>query len=201
MPSQIILASTSPYRKEILSKLGIPFCCCSPDIDETPLPQETPEAHVTRLAKEKARAGAQSFDQGLVIGSDQVAVINGKIIGKPLNHEAAVSQLTSASNQIITFYTGIALHNITTNETEARCETFKVHFRALTQAQIEYYLRKEQPYFCAGSFKSEGLGIALFNRLEGKDPNTLIGLPLITLIDMLARQGYVVLDHHPKSAY
>jgi len=196
MPSQIILASTSPYRKEILSKLGIPFCCCSPDIDEAPLKEEAPEAHVVRLAKEKAKAGAALYTQGLVIGSDQVAVINGEIVGKPLNHQAAVSQLTSASNQVITFYTGIALHNITTDEYEVRCETFKVHFRALTTAQIEYYLQHEQPYFCAGSFKCEGLGIALFNQLEGKDPNTLIGLPLITLIDMLSRQGYVVLEHH-----
>ncbi len=196
MPSQVILASTSSYRKEILSKLGIPFCTCSPDIDETPLKQETPEAHVVRLAKDKARAGADLFTQGLVIGSDQVAVINGEIVGKPINHEAAVSQLTAASDQVITFYTGIALHNITTGECEAHCETFRVHFRALTTAQIEYYLKKEQPYFCAGSFKSEGLGIALFNQLEGKDPNTLIGLPLITLIDMLSRQGYAVLDHH-----
>ncbi len=196
MSSQIILASTSPYRKEILSKLGIPFCCCSPDIDETPFKEEAPEAHVVRLAKEKAKAGARLFTQGLVIGSDQVAVINGNIVGKPLNHEAAVSQLTSASNQVITFYTGIALHNITTDVCEVRCETFRVHFRALTTAQIEYYLQREQPYFCAGSFKCEGLGIALFNQLEGKDPNTLIGLPLITLIDMLSRQGYVVLEHH-----
>jgi len=196
MPSQIILASTSSYRKEILSKLGIPFGTCSPDIDETPHKEEAPEAHVVRLAKEKARVGAKMFTQGLVIGSDQVAVINGEIISKPLNHEAAVSQLTASSGQVITFYTGVALHNITTDECEAHCETFKVHFRALTTAQIEYYLKKEQPYFCAGSFKCEGLGIALFDRLEGKDPNTLIGLPLITLIDMLSRQGYEVLDHH-----
>lgn len=196
MPSQIILASTSSYRKEILSKLGIPFCTCSPDIDETPLNEEEPETHVVRLAKDKARVGAEMFTQGLVIGSDQVAVINGEIIGKPLNHEAAVSQLTAASDQVITFYTGIALHNITTGECEAHCETFRVHFKALTTAQIEYYLKKEQPYFCAGSFKCEGLGIALFERLEGKDPNTLIGLPLITLIDMLSRQGYEVLEHH-----
>lgn len=197
MAPRLILASTSPFRKELLEKLNIPFDTCSPNIDESAHRDESPEALVMRLALEKAVVGASQYTQGLVIGSDQVAVINGAIVGKPLTHQKAVEQLTLASNQVITFYTGLALHNIGTNQSETRVETFKVHFRALTQEQIKYYLQTEQPYFCAGSFKCEGLGIALFTQLEGKDPNTLVGLPLITLIDMLALQGYQVLSSNP----
>ncbi|WP_064791552.1 Maf family protein [Shewanella woodyi] len=194
MSSRLILASTSPFRQQLLTKLNIPFDTCSPDIDETPKEGEAPDALVMRLAQSKAIKGASGHSQALVIGSDQVAVINGRIVGKPLTHEKAVEQLTQASNQIITFYTGLSLHNISTGLSDTRIETFKVHFRELTQAQIEYYLQTEQPYFCAGSFKCEGLGIALFTQLEGKDPNTLVGLPLITLIDMLSKQGYQVLS-------
>ncbi|MFT5236309.1 MAG: MAF protein [Shewanella sp.] len=197
MSLPIILASTSPFRKQLLAKLNIPFDTCSPNIDESARLNEAPEALVMRLAQEKAVVGASKFTNGLVIGSDQIAVINGQIVGKPLSHEKAVEQLTQASNQIITFFTGLSVHNISTNQSETRVETFKVHFRSLTQEQIEYYLQTEQPYYCAGSFKCEGLGIALFTKLEGKDPNTLIGLPLITLIDMLALQGYEVLSHKP----
>ena len=193
MSTTIILASTSQYRKQILAKLDLPFICCDPRVDETHLADETPTELVIRLAEAKAKAGALQSPEGLVIGSDQVAVIDGKIIGKPLNHETAVKQLTASSGKVITFYTGISLHNITSGHSESHCETFKVHFRHLSQLQIEHYLSKEQPYYCAGSFKCEGLGIALFERLEGKDPNTLIGLPLITLTEMLARQGYDVL--------
>ncbi|MBW8183875.1 Maf family protein [Shewanella nanhaiensis] len=196
MSSRLILASTSPFRQQLLTKLNIPFDTCSPDIDETPKEGEAPDALVMRLAQSKALKGAAGLSQGLVIGSDQVAVINGSIVGKPLTHEKAVEQLTQASNQIITFYTGLSLHNINTGLSDTRIETFKVHFRELTQAQIEYYLQTEQPYFCAGSFKCEGLGIALFTQLEGKDPNTLVGLPLITLIDMLSKQGYQVLSQN-----
>ncbi|WP_394392599.1 Maf family protein [Shewanella woodyi] len=196
MSSRLILASTSPFRQQLLTKLNIPFDTCSPDIDETPKEGEAPDALVMRLAQSKAIKGASGLSQGLVIGSDQVAVINGRIVGKPLTHEKAVEQLTQASNQIITFYTGLSLHNISTGLSDTRIETFKVHFRELTQAQIEYYLQTEQPYFCAGSFKCEGLGIALFTQLEGKDPNTLVGLPLITLIDMLSKQGYQVLSQN-----
>ncbi|GGI74000.1 Maf-like protein [Shewanella hanedai] len=197
MSLPLILASTSPFRKQLLAKLNIPFDTCSPNIDESAQIGESPETLVMRLALEKAVVGASQYPQGLVIGSDQVAVINGAIVGKPLTHEKAVEQLTLASTQVITFYTGLAVHNINTNKSETRVETFKVHFRELTPAQIEYYLQTEQPYFCAGSFKCEGLGIALFTQLEGKDPNTLVGLPLITLIDMLALQGYEVLSSRP----
>ena len=196
MSSRLILASTSPFRQQLLAKLNLPFDTCSPNIDEFPREGETPEALVIRLSEEKAIKGASGFTQGLVIGSDQVAVIGNNIVSKPLTHEKAVEQLTQASNQVITFYSGLALHNIETGESDTRVETFKVHFRELTQEQIEYYLQTEQPYFCAGSFKCEGLGIALFTQLEGKDPNTLIGLSLITLIDMLANQGYQVLSQH-----
>ena len=193
MSAPIILASTSQYRKQILAKLDLPFSCCDPRVDETHLADESPEELVVRLAEAKAKAGALQYPQGLVIGSDQVAVIDGKIIGKPLNHETAVKQLTASSGKVITFYTGISLHNITSGHSDSRCETFKVHFRLLSPQQIEHYLSREQPYYCAGSFKCEGLGIALFERLEGNDLNTLIGLPLITLTEMLARQGYDVL--------
>ena len=193
MSIPIILASTSQYRKQILAKLDLPFSCCDPRVDETHLADESPAELVVRLAEAKSRAGALQYSQGLVIGSDQVAVIDNKIIGKPLNHETAVKQLTASSGKVITFYTGVSLHNIDSGHNESLCETFKVHFRHLSAQQIENYLSREQPYYCAGSFKCEGLGIALFERLEGKDPNTLIGLPLITLTEMLIRQGYDVL--------
>jgi MAF protein len=147
---------------------------------------------VERLAKGKAQS-CKVDSASLVIGSDQVCVINGKIIGKPLDRDTAIQQLTEQSGQTIEFFTGLALYNSKTNETDVKVDTFKVHFRNLTKQQIENYVDKEQPFFCAGSFKSEGLGIALFEQLEGKDPNTLVGLPLITLVDMLAEQGVDIL--------
>ncbi len=193
MTETIILASTSPYRKQLLAKLDFQFSTCSPEVDETSKKNETPTDLVIRLAIDKALAGATQFKKGLVIGSDQVAVIDGCIIGKPHDHKNAVTQLMACSGKVITFYTGVALHNISTNQSESVCETFNVHFKTLNLKQIESYLAREQPYYCAGSFKCEGLGIALFERLEGKDPNTLIGLPLITLTEMLANQGFDVL--------
>lgn len=139
-------------------------------------------------------AGAKAHSKGLVIGSDQVAVINGEIVGKPLDRETAIAQLTQASGQAITFYTGLALYDIETQKMEALVEPFTVHFRPLSHAAICQYVDIEQPFYCAGSFKSEGLGIALFERLEGKDPNTLVGLPLISLIDLFHLQGVDVLS-------
>ncbi|MBN3573313.1 Maf family protein [Vibrio neptunius] len=189
---QLVLASTSPYRKQLLNKLSVPFETASPDCDETPFSNERPEDLVKRLAKEKAQSCATS-QPSLVIGSDQVCVIDGEIIGKPLNRETAIKQLTRQSGKSIQFYTGLALHNTETNITDVKLDTFTVHFRQLTQQQINRYVEKEEPYYCAGSFKSEGLGIALFEKLEGKDPNTLVGLPLIDLIDMLETQGFEVL--------
>ncbi len=193
MPNyQLVLASTSPYRKQLLNKLALPFITLSPQCDETPLEHETPIALVERLAKGKAES-CPTDKPSLVIGSDQVCVIDGKTIGKPLNKQNAIKQLSAQSGKSIQFYTGLALHNTETGETDIKVDTFSVHFRLLSQQQIERYVDKEQPYYCAGSFKSEGLGITLFEKLEGKDPNTLVGLPLIDLVDMLEKQGMQVL--------
>ncbi|NOI28357.1 Maf family protein [Vibrio coralliilyticus] len=189
---QLVLASTSPFRKQLLNKLSVPFETASPDCDETPFSNERPEDLVKRLAKEKAES-CHTDKPSLVIGSDQVCVIDGQIIGKPLNRENAIQQLSRQSGKAIQFYTGLALHNTETNITDVKLDTFTVHFRQLTQQQISRYVEKEEPYYCAGSFKSEGLGIALFEKLEGKDPNTLVGLPLIDLIDMLETQGFSIL--------
>ncbi|NRF28724.1 Maf family protein [Vibrio coralliilyticus] len=189
---QLVLASTSPFRKQLLNKLSVPFETASPDCDETPFSDERPEDLVKRLAKEKAES-CHTNQPSLIIGSDQVCVIDGKIIGKPLNRENAIQQLSRQSGKAIQFYTGLALHNTETNITDIKLDTFTVHFRQLTQQQISRYVEKEEPYYCAGSFKSEGLGIALFEKLEGKDPNTLVGLPLIDLIDMLETQGFSIL--------
>ncbi|AXN29896.1 Maf family protein [Vibrio coralliilyticus] len=189
---QLVLASTSPFRKQLLNKLSVPFETASPDCDETPFSNERPEDLVKRLAKEKAES-CHTDKPSLVIGSDQVCVIDGQIIGKPLNRENAIQQLSHQSGKAIQFYTGLALHNTETNITDVKLDTFTVHFRQLTQQQINRYVEKEEPYYCAGSFKSEGLGIALFEKLEGKDPNTLVGLPLIDLIDMLETQGFPIL--------
>ncbi|MGI2066512.1 Maf family protein [Shewanella sp. MF08487] len=193
MPTPLILASTSVYRQSLLQKLGIPFECCNPDIDETAHIDESAHALVLRLARAKAVAGAEQFPDGLIIGSDQVAVIDGKIIGKPHDFDNAVAQLIQASGKAITFYTGLALYNAATGVMSAEVEPFTVHFRHLTHAQIVAYIEKEEPYYCAGSFKSEGLGIALFTQFEGRDPNTLVGLPLILLTEMLLIQGVDVL--------
>jgi len=190
---QLVLASTSPFRKSVLEKLGLPFDCHAPEVDEAPQPHETPAQLVERLSIAKAQAVAAHLQQGLVIGSDQVAVIDDEILGKPGNHENAVEQLERASGKTVTFLTGLALVNAESGAIQAEVVPFKVVFRQLTQPQIVNYLNAEQPYNCAGSFKSEGLGIALFERLEGDDPNTLIGLPLIRLIRMLEKEGMTVI--------
>ncbi|NLS11515.1 septum formation inhibitor Maf [Vibrio sp. SM6] len=189
---QLVLASTSPFRQQLLAKLGLPFVTATPECDETPFIGETPRALVARLAKQKAES-CQTSSDSLIIGSDQVCVINGNIVGKPHTRDNAILQLQAQSGQRITFYTGLALHNTQNQHTDVVVDEFHVHFRVLTQTQIEHYVDKEQPFFCAGSFKSEGLGIALFERLEGKDPNTLVGLPLIELVSMLKRAGMPVL--------
>lgn len=189
---QLVLASTSKYRQEIMAKLSIPFITASPTCDETPLKGESPENLVKRLAKTKAESCI--VDQpSLIIGSDQICVIEGEIIGKPLNRQVAIEQLGRQNGKMIQFYTGLAVHNTTSKQTHVHLDTFNVHFRELTQSQIENYIDKEMPYDCAGSFKSEGLGIALFKKLEGKDPNTLIGLPLIDLVEILEQQGMNIL--------
>ncbi|CDL82001.1 Maf family protein [Xenorhabdus szentirmaii] len=185
----IILSSTSVYRRLLLEKLGLPFSCISPDIDESPQENENPEQLVMRLSCAKATVLQQNYPNHLIIGSDQVCVLNNKITGKPHNFENAFTQLKNASGECVTFYTGITLFNSKTGNIDTRSELFRVYFRKLTDTEIMNYLTKEKPFNCAGSFKSEGLGITLFEKLEGKDPNTLIGLPLITLTEMLTRQG------------
>ena len=189
----LVLASTSPFRRAVLEKLGIPFDVVSPEVDETPRPGETPAELVERLSIAKARAVAQEREAGLVIGSDQVAVIDSEILGKPGSHERAVAQLRQASGRRVTFLTGLALVNAASGQVQSEVVPFHVHFRELSETMIENYLTREQPYNCAGSFKSEALGIVLFERLEGEDPNTLIGLPLIRLVRMLEKAGLAVL--------
>ncbi len=191
--TNIILASTSPYRKEILTKLQIPFSTCAPDIDEQAFENETAEALVQRLSVEKAQACSLENNDALIIGSDQVAVIDGEIIGKPHNHENAVIQLQKASGKKVTFLTGLCLFNSKTKQHQVDVVPFTVLFRILNKSQIENYLQKEQPYNSAGSFKSEGLGICLFEKLIGDDPNTLIGLPLIRLTKMFENENYNIL--------
>ncbi|MGQ9451446.1 Maf family protein [Leclercia sp. TB492] len=189
MPN-LILASTSPYRRVLLEKLGVPFECAAPNMDETPQPGESPRHLVVRLAQEKAKSLAARFPDHLIIGSDQVCVLDGMITGKPHTEENARQQLLKARGSIVTFYTGLALYNSSTGHLQTECEPFDVHFRHLSEQEIDDYVRKERPLNCAGSFKSEGLGIALFDRLDGRDPNTLVGLPLIALCQMLRREHY-----------
>lgn len=189
----LVLGSTSPFRKNILEKLNLPFDCAKPDIDESALPNETPQALVERLAIEKAKAVAPQFTDALIIGSDQVAVCDGEILGKPHNFDNGVKQLSKFSNKSVTFYTGLCVFDTTNNKALSLVEPFIVHFNPLSSAEIANYLTAEQPYNCAGSFKSEGLGICLFERLEGDDPNTLIGLPLIKLVTLLKTHGLDVL--------
>ena len=188
----IILASTSPYRKQIFERLQLPFETEAPNIEEGLRENEPAQAAVLRLARQKARAVAERHSKGLVIGSDQLAVLGTQIIGKPHSHEKAVKQLRSCQGNTVTFLTGLSVININDNSEQSCVELFNVHFRHLNDREIENYLLKETPYDCAGSFKSEGLGIALFDRLEGDDPNSLIGLPLIRLIKMLSNAGIQV---------
>lgn len=189
----LILASTSVYRRELLARLGLPFETAAPDVDETPRPGETPEHLVRRLAEAKARAVAARYSDALIIGSDQVAVIDGRILGKPGNHERAAEQLRAASGRRLTFLTGLCLLDAASGGTEVEAIPFSVLFKPLSEAKIENYLRRERPYHCAGAFKSEALGIALCARLEGDDPTALIGLPLIRLVAMLAARGVPVI--------
>jgi MAF protein len=189
---QLVLASTSPYRRRLLEKLSLPFITASPNCDETPEAGEPPQALVKRLAKQKAMS-CQLSQPSLIIASDQVCVVNQYIVGKPHTREQAITQLKNQSGRRITFYTGLALYNNVSHTCQCLIEPYHVHFRQLTSQQINNYVDQEQPFDCAGSFKSEGLGIALFERLEGNDPNTLIGLPLIQLVRMLNNEGIAVL--------
>jgi septum formation protein len=190
---ELVLASTSRYRRELLSRLGARFSALAPDIDETPLPGEFPDRLVRRLAEAKARAVAPSCPGALVIGSDQVAVLDGERVGKPGTHARAVDQLLRASGRRMEFLTGLCLLDLTTGTCQVDVVPFAVQFRPLDRDRVERYLARERPYDAAGSFKSEGLGIALFERMEGEDPTALVGLPLIRLTSMLAEAGLDVL--------
>lgn len=189
---RLILASTSPFRRELLARLGLPFSTQAPDVNESRRPGEDAPVLVARLAELKARAVARHEPTALIIGSDQAAVLEGEIIGKPGDYDRATAQLRRASGQTMIFYTGLCLLDSASGQCQVTVEPFRVTFRPLTPAMIDGYLRREQPYHCAGSFKSEGLGIALFERLEGDDPTGLIGLPLIRLTRMLEAAGVVV---------
>lgn len=188
----LLLASSSPYRRELLSRLRLPFDCCAPHIDETARPDESPEQLVRRLSREKARALAETHPDHLIIGSDQVAVLGDRIIGKPHTFERAREQLLLCSGKRLDFLTGLTLLDSRNASEQVDCVRFSVHFRELSEAQIERYLRAEQPFDCAGSFKAEGLGISLFRATEGEDATSLIGLPLIRLVDMLNNAGIEV---------
>jgi MAF protein len=193
-PLPLILGSSSPYRRGLLQRLGLPFDCASPDIDESPLPNESPAARAERLAIQKAQALAKDFPAHLIIGSDQVAALDDehgheKHLGKPGNRDNAIAQLSSASGKTMRFHTGLCLLNSQTGDYQSLVEPFAVQFRRLTDDEIARYVDSEKPFDCAGSFKSEGLGITLFEGFDGRDPNALIGLPLIALCGMLRNLG------------
>lgn len=189
----LILASSSQYRRELLQKLQIPFNCVSPKIDEQSLPDEKPFQTASRLAQEKARKVAEEYPHALIIGCDQVATLDGIELGKPLNHKNATKQLQAMRGREVTFYSAICLLNAATNQMQVDVVPYQVKFRPLTDDEIDRYLTKDQPYQCAGSAKSEGLGIALIERMIGEDPNALVGLPLIKLISMLSKENVAVI--------
>lgn len=189
----LVLASTSPFRKSVLSRLHIPFETYAPAVDETPLPNESPTALVTRLAQLKAQSAQIQYPQALIIGSDQVAVMGDAVLGKPGTHEQAVKQLTMVSGKQVNFLTGLCLFNTKNFNIQIDIVNFSVIFRQITLSQIENYLRIDKPYNCSGSFKSEGLGIALLDQMNGSDPTAIIGLPLIRLTRMLETEGIAVI--------
>lgn len=191
--AQLVLASTSKYRRELLGRLGLPFEIAAPHVDETALPQEAPQDTARRLAEAKARAVAARFPQAIVIGSDQVAVLGDMPLGKPGNHATALRQLQAMRGKEVVFHTALCVCNAASGQAQTRIVPFYVRFRDYSDAQIERYLQREQPYDCAGSARCEGLGIALIAEMRGDDPNALIGLPLIALTEMLAAQGVNVL--------
>ncbi|MCH4873580.1 Maf family protein [Pseudomonas sp. TMW22091] len=188
----LLLASSSVYRRDLLSRLRLPFTCSSPDINESHQTGESAIDLVKRLSLEKAQALSSSHPKHLIIGSDQVAVLDGQIIGKPHTFDKARQQLLNASGASVSFLTGLTLLNSQTGHYQTDCIPFTVHMRKLTPEQIERYLLAEEPYDCAGSFKAEGLGVSLFQRTEGEDATSLVGLPLIRLVDMLIAEGVAI---------
>ena len=190
----IILASTSPYRRRLLERLQLSFSCISPEVEEISLSGEMPAAMAKRLALLKAQSVAERYPDAVVIGSDQVAFIEGSILGKPGSFDRAKAQLRSCSGRAVQFYTAVAVVCLDRGLERLHVEPFNVRLRVLNDIQISNYLRREQPYDCAGSFKIEGLGIALFESLTGNDPTSLEGLPLIKLIELLTEVGLDILQ-------
>ena len=193
MNSKLILASSSIYRHELLTRLQLPFTCISPDVDESPLLNELPQETALRLAQVKARKVGLTNPDALIIGCDQVATLDNIQLGKPLTHDNATKQLRLMRGREVIFHSALCLYNPATHNIQAEVVPYVVQFRDLSDAQIENYLIKEQPYHCAGSAKSEGLGIAIIEKMTGDDPNALIGLPLIKLVSMLQKEGVNVI--------
>lgn len=196
---RLVLGSTSPYRRELLARLGQPFEVSPPEVDETPQPDEAPSALARRLALAKAQAVARlQPGDAVVIGSDQVADLHGQPLGKPGNHERAVAQLQALSGQTVRFHTAVAVLRPATGFVGEQLHTVRVRFRPLSQHDIDTYLRLEQPYDCAGSAKCEGLGIVLLDEIDSRDPTALIGLPLIAVHQLLREAGLDLLASHPE---
>lgn len=193
MNRNLILASSSPFRRELLTHLQVSFTCISPDVDETPLPNELPQETALRLAQVKAKKVGTTHANALIIGCDQVATLDNQQLGKPLTHDNATRQLRMMRGREVTFHSALCLYNSATQSMQAEVVPYIVKFRNLTDAQIESYLTKEQPYHCAGSAKSEGLGIAIIEKMTGDDPNALIGLPMIALVTMLQNEDLAVI--------
>ncbi|MFO7306844.1 MAG: nucleoside triphosphate pyrophosphatase [Gammaproteobacteria bacterium] len=188
----LVLGSTSPYRRALLERLGIPFTVAAPIVDETPLPGEQPVDLVQRLARAKAEAVANRQAKSLVVGSDQLAVCGNEVLGKPGSGERAIGQLRRLSGQRVTFYTAVHVVRTDSRANEGHLDVTTVHFRPLSDEEIERYVARDKPFHCAGGFRVESLGIALFTRIESQDPTALIGLPLIWLAGALRRHGFLV---------
>lgn len=188
----IILASGSPFRKQLLDRLQLDYECLPPDIDEAIIPGEGASNYVCRLAESKANRVAVDYPQAVVIGSDQCALLGEKILGKPGSHENALRQLREAQGKTVVFHTAVCVLNLSAGFSAVEDVLYEVEFRNLSDRQLDHYLRVEEPYQCAGSFKSEGYGACLFNTMHGDDPTALIGLPLITLTRMLENAGIEV---------
>ncbi|MGH8175830.1 MAG: Maf family protein [Steroidobacter sp.] len=189
---RLVLGSTSAYRRQLLERLGVPFTAAASNVDETPLPGEAPIDLVHRLARAKAEAVAKRHRGSLVIGSDQMAVCGRDVLGKPGSGERAIAQLKSLSGQRVTFHTAVHVVNSDTGANEGHVDVTTVHFRQLTDDEIQRYVARDKPYDCAGGFKVEALGIALFTRVESQDPTALIGLPLIWVAGALRRNGFTL---------
>lgn len=189
MQTEIILASSSPFRRQLLNRLHLDYSCRTPAVDESPLAGESASTYVRRLAEAKARVVAETSPEAIVIGSDQCALLDGEILGKPGTHENALKQLRQAQGKTVVFHTGLCVLSLMSDFRAVEEVLFEVDFRILDDAQLDHYLRMEEPYDCAGSFKSEGYGVCLFEAMRGNDPSALIGLPLIRLVALLEAAG------------